>query len=162
MLLPTNEINSIFSSLISCQSHPRDSADRQPEASLGHAVLTCPQAGRLWGRPAHGFTGCLRRALHLCGWQPSHSRSWHGSGRRFFINVYWFSQENLKDRTAAVPRLRQSNKECHTFWKHLSSKFKRHTYGHNNVFSYAPPPPNTHTHKWQHSVSEQKAGWMFS
>lgn len=35
---------------------------RQPEARLGHTVLTCPQTGRLRSRPLHkGFTGCLRR-----------------------------------------------------------------------------------------------------
>lgn len=73
------------------------------------AHLSAGLAG-LQGRPAHGFAGCLRRAC-IC---MAASRAAAGAGtdgEEVFINVCWYSRENLMDRTAVVPRLRQCNKE---------------------------------------------------
>lgn len=125
---------------------------------LASAGLTCLQAGRPLGPAVRGFAGCLCMALHLHGCLPSHGRSWHRGRRVFFINVYGSSQENLMDRTAAVARLRQCNKECYA-WKRSSSK--GNTYAMSTVV-YTNVYPHAQTHSVmvmnahrQNSVPEQ-------
>lgn len=80
---------------------------------LASSGLTCLQAGRPLGPAVQGFAGCLCTAC-IC---MAACRAVAGAGTEgkegFFISVYGSSRENLMDRTAAVARLRQCNKECY-------------------------------------------------
>lgn len=111
---------------------------------LASAGLTCLQAGRPLGPAVRGIAGCLCTAC-IC---MAACRAMAGAGTEgeegfFFINVYGSSRENLMDRTAALARLRQCNKECYA-WKRSSSKGNTYTMS-TVVYTNVYPHAQTHS-----------------
>lgn len=138
--MPLWSSSSIFRQQLCHTMRPVRLGADSPEATIGRRCAHLSADWQAAGSACTGLYGAVCAGPAFAWLLAEPRRELAPRGRRFFINVYWSSRENLTDRTAAVVCLRQRNKELHAWWKRFSSKRDIYCTGtvvYTNIFPHA-------------------------